>query len=91
MWYWVKFSCFLCGVLENVVYLFLMLVKTELNKRCCYIWHNSWNVRRVGVVKILPSVFDLFSEKLTERMWKLSSWNVGRKRTEFGFTKQSVC
>ena len=40
-------------------------------------------MRRGGVVEILPNLFDLFSEKLTERMWKLSSWNVGRKRTDF--------
>ena len=48
-------------------------------------------MRRGDAVEILPYLFDLLSEKLTERMWKLSSWNVGRKRTEFGFTKQSVC
>ena len=58
-------------------------------------WHNCWNVRRGGVVEILPYLFDLLSKKkkkkLTERMWKLSSWNFGRKRTDFGFTKQRVC
>ena len=40
-----------------------------------------------GVVESWPYLFDLVSEKFTERMWKLSSWNVGRKRTDSGFTK----
>ena len=42
-------------------------------------------------VHILPYLFDLSGEKFAERIWKLSSWNVGRKRTDFGFTKQRVC
>ena len=48
-------------------------------------------MRRGGVVKILRYLFDLFSEKLTKTVWKLSSWKVGRKRKDFGFTKQRVC
>ena len=48
-------------------------------------------MRRGGVVKILPYLFDLFNEKLTERMWKLSSWNVRRKRADYELTKQRVC
>ena len=79
---------FLCGFLENVVYLFFWYW-WKLNKRCCYIWHNSWNVRR-DVVEILPYLFDLLREKLTERMSKLSSWNVGLKRTDWIYQAKSL-
>ena len=63
----------------------------KLDERCCYIGNNSWNVGRGSIVKILPYLFDIFSEKLAKKMWKLSSWNVGRKRTDFRFTRQRVC
>ena len=34
----------------------------------------------------------IFSEeKLAERLWKLSCWNVGRQRTDCGFTRERVC
>ena len=46
------------------------------------------NVRRESVVKSLPCMFDLFSDKLTERMWKLSSLNVGRNRTDSGLPSE---
>ena len=56
-------------------------MKTE-QEVLLYIWHNSWNMRRGGVIKILPYLFDLLSEKITERMWKLSAeMLVGRALT----------
>ena len=48
-------------------------------------------MRRGGVVKVLPYLFDLFGETLPEKMCELSSCNAGRKRIDFGFTRQRVC
>ena len=49
-------------------------------------------MRRGGIVEILPYLFDLLSEKITERMWKLSAeMLVGRGLTLDLPSKEFVC